>query len=247
MPGMCRGALGQDTCGARGSHGSVPFPTRAQGMLPVVSWPPNPGFLPPLAQRLWHNLPIFHPSSTLPTTCRARGAWRGEPTWAGVWEISHGEAAASKQEPWCGWCTFSCTLGGICPPQGTPAGCRGTSSSPQVSSGTHTGLEKSGVHEKRRFGEGWDAPMSPPRLLTGGGRRSPLLLRTGTSQLIPTAQAGDEALDGARRWARRRAPSCSALRLPPSWPGCHAKEAVTEILMLPRRSNWHQLNCYIHV
>lgn len=118
---------------------------------------------------------------------------------------------------------------------------------PQVPSGTHTGLEKSGIHDKRRFGEGWDAPMSPPRLLTGGGRRSPLLLRTGTSQLIPTAQAGDEALDGARRWARRRAPSCSALRLPPSWPGCHAKEAVTEILMLPRRSNWHQLNCYIHV
>lgn len=33
----------------------------------------------------------------------------------------------------------------------------------------------------------------------------------------------------------------------PSWPGCHAKEAVTEILMLPRHSNWHQLNCYIHV
>lgn len=148
---------------------------------------------------------------------------------------------------WCGWCTSSCILGGTCPPQGTPAGCRGTSSSLQVSSGTHTGLGESGVHEKRRFGEGWDAPVSPPRLLTGGGRRSPLLLRTGTSQLIPTAPAGDEALDGARRWARRRAPSCSALCHPPSWPGCHAKEAVTEILMLPRRSNWHQLNCYIHV
>lgn len=33
----------------------------------------------------------------------------------------------------------------------------------------------------------------------------------------------------------------------PFWPVYHAKESVTEILMLPRHSNWHQLNCYIHV
>lgn len=33
----------------------------------------------------------------------------------------------------------------------------------------------------------------------------------------------------------------------PFWPVYHAKESVTEILMLLRHSNWHQLNCYIHV
>lgn len=120
----------------------------------------------------------------------------------------------------CGWCTSSCILGGTCPPQGTPAGCGGTSSSLQVSSGTHTGLDESGVGEQGRFGAGWDVSRV---LLTRGSKRCPLRLRMGTSQHIPKARAGDEALDGARRWARRRAPSCSALRLPPPGPAAMQK------------------------
>lgn len=66
-------------------------------------------------------------------------------------------------------------------------------------------------------------------------REVPSLLRKGTFPCVPC-----ELQQGAGPHPALPLPS-------PSWPVCHAKEVVTEILMLPRHSNWHQLNCYIHV
>lgn len=100
-------------------------------------------------------------------------------------------------------------------------------------------------------------PQAANQETDGVGDTLSLLLK-GTSQRVAIgstrAARGDEAPEVGRRWAgdRQTCPSVRGPILPvplpsPFWPVYRAQESVTEILMLPRHSNWHQLNCYIHV